>query len=224
MQRSERLLPRPGERGGLYDPAMTARPALTLVAICACLLAACDDGHDTTTVTDTRPETETVTSTTATTETRCSASGLEIELPAAAGVPAAVATTRRQLFDAATGCDFKRLGELAARSEQFSYTFGLTDDDPAGHWERTDKRDDTLRILAQVLTAPRGVVRDGDQELHVWPSAQAASPTEADWRALARTGAYTTAEIDRFRTAGGYYGFRVGILDDGTWIYFIAGD
>ena len=35
---------------------------------------------------------------------------------------------------------------------------------------------------------------------------------------------YDDADFATFAGFGGYIGYRVGILSDGTWVYFVAGD
>jgi hypothetical protein len=34
----------------------------------------------------------------------------------------------------------------------------------------------------------------------------------------------TDAEIQGWREFGAYIGYRIGIREDGTWIYYLAGD
>ena len=35
---------------------------------------------------------------------------------------------------------------------------------------------------------------------------------------------YDDAAIRAFRKNGAYIGYRVGIREDGTWVFFVAGD
>lgn len=46
--------------------------------------------------------------------------------------------------------------------------------------------------------------------------------TPADWEDI--RGLYPDELIDQMRTGDSFLGFRVGILEDGDWVYFIAGD
>ena len=38
------------------------------------------------------------------------------------------------------------------------------------------------------------------------------------------SGSSTRTTTSGFEELGGYLGYRVGIREDGTWLYFIAGD
>lgn len=157
---------------------------------------------------------------------QCSASGASTQaltLPDQQGLPPAVDDLRRELFDAALACDFDALAELAG--EEFSYTFGPPDPaGPAAYWRSTDAQDRVMDSLARILTI--AYVRDakGDDASFVWPSAQAANPTDADWNALVEAEVITEDELPVLRSLGSYVGFRSAITPGGTWQYFIAGD
>jgi hypothetical protein len=61
--------------------------------------------------------------------------------------------------------------------------------------------------------------------MYVWPAAHAKDPsawTEGDLADLRLL--YSDDDIRSFEELGGYLGYRVGIREDGTWLYFIAGD
>ncbi len=60
---------------------------------------------------------------------------------------------------------------------------------------------------------------------YVWPFAYDKEP--------GRLGAYErrllapiadAAEIEKWKSFGGYFGWRAGILPDGTWTYYVSGD
>jgi hypothetical protein len=76
-------------------------------------------------------------------------------------------------------------------------------------------------ILPVVLSMPAGKQDD----IYVWPAAFAKQPSQwtaedlEDLRIL-----YSEEDIRSFEQAGGYLGYRVGIREDGTWLFFVAGD
>ncbi len=150
----------------------------------------------------------------------CSASGLPSTPEPQGGLPEAVAATRDAIVAAATDCDVDALAALTGDS--FSWSFA-----PAGtpnrFWRLAEQRGyGTLARIVDVL-ALRYIVEDLDgRRLYVWPSAFREDPTEEDWQDLADV--YNEEDIDLFRDFGGYIGMRVGITEDGAWIFAIEGD
>lgn len=61
-----------------------------------------------------------------------------------------------------------------------------------------------------------------DEVYYVWPRVHCSTRTSSDWDQVRDL--YTDEEIEQMRDADAYYGFRVGIVENGDWIYFIAGD
>jgi hypothetical protein len=63
-------------------------------------------------------------------------------------------------------------------------------------------------------------------EIYVWPAAHAYETWEQvdqdDLEELAMI--HSEDELDSFASADGYLGWRLGISEDGTWLFFIAGD
>ncbi len=137
-------------------------------------------------------------------------------------LPAAVARTRDAIVAAAHARDYAAL-ETLLDPVTFSYSFG-EGGDPVGYW-RTLEEDGEVAILGDflplVLSWP--VAKDGD--IYVWPAAHRKPPagwTEDDLAPLQQL--YTKADIDGFVQAGGYLGYRAGIREDGTWLFFVSGD
>lgn len=155
----------------------------------------------------------------------CSAAGLDPVLAPQPGLPPAVARIRSEIAAAAVACDYARLEALALAGQPgFRTSFG-NGADPADYWARLEAAgEEPLRMLVRTLTLPhaRESYDPGDPAIYVWPSVHAADPAEADWRAL--EGLYTAEEIAGFRELGGFLGWRVGIADDGDWLFFVAGD
>jgi hypothetical protein len=90
-----------------------------------------------------------------------------------------------------------------------------------------------MLFLAELLNRPyrAASVLDG----YVWPSAfgvpwdstatsvpGAETASDADKEALRPL--YDDADFAGFELLGVYVGYRIGITDDGEWVYFIAGD
>jgi hypothetical protein len=137
-------------------------------------------------------------------------------------LPAAVARTRDAILAAAHARDYEGLESLLD-PETFSYSFGESGD-PAGYWRELEDEAHVPILgdfLPLVLSMHVGQV-DGT---YVWPAAHTRQPSDwteedlADIRML-----YPEEDIQRFEQAGAYHGYRVGIREDGTWIFFVAGD
>lgn len=149
----------------------------------------------------------------------------------AAGLPPAVADTRMAVIEAAVDCDYRRLEELAIGGRPaFGYSFGL-DGSPATFWRAREREaremraaeSEYLRFLVQTLQLPYCDEEGPDGERYfVWPRVHCRSRSASDWEDI--RGLYPDEMIDQMRTGDTFYGFRVGILEDGDWVYFIAGD
>ncbi|MCW2962114.1 MAG: hypothetical protein JWM25_152 [Thermoleophilia bacterium] len=202
------------------------RAALTCMLLLAALLVVgcgSDSGDAEPATTD-----ETTTrETTAETEqgVECSATESPELLEDEPGLPAPVAETRRKILTAASACDFDELDELAGESGgQFAFTFGDDQGEgPGAYWREIDGEDRVLARMTQLLTTPHAVSTEGGKT-YVWPAVHAGNATDEQWQALTESEAYSAKEVAAFRADDMYYGYRVGILPDGAWTYFIAGD
>jgi len=158
--------------------------------------------------------------------TTCSAvNATALELAEQAGLPDAVQATRSAIWAAATACDWDTLRGLLAPG--FSYTFG-EDTDAIAYWQGLEASgDDPIYFLVELLSRPFGTMPGPDGgTYYVWPSAFNQSGwqdvPQADVEALRPL--YGDVDFAGFAEFGGYYGYRVGILDDGSWVFFVAGD
>jgi hypothetical protein len=201
--------------------------ALVALALAGCGTDDADEASGPATVTVT--ETETVVeepTTTAEIETQpaseCSTSGLRVTLPDQ-DLPAPVAETRQEIFDAAVACDYDTLEQLASE-EGFTFSYGA-ETDASDYWrglEESGEEPKPMRALAAILTLP---VTRNEAGSYAWPSAYDESPTAADWLALAHTGLYSEEQLEQMRTQGtGYLGYRTAITPEGEWQFFVAGD
>jgi hypothetical protein len=125
-------------------------------------------------------------------------------------IPAKVAATRARIARAAVKCDYAALQRIANESPQgFRFSFGA-EKSAAAYWRKleTTHRDKPMRRLLGILKTPftRNEIKD-----YAWPSTYTEKPTAAGWRALVRSGAYTSAEVARLRTSDMYLGYRTAI-------------
>ena len=174
-------------------------------------------------------------------ENSCSAAGLDTILTTSEdpneGLPPPVAAMRSAILNAALDCDYEELERLALEGREFfSYSFGV-EKSPASFWrarEREARRSgqetsEYMRYLIEILQRPYCTERNDDGTgtdtkvtYYIWPRVHCSNRTAEDWNDL--KGVYTNDQIQQMRAADLYYGFRVGILEDGDWVYFIAGD
>lgn len=163
----------------------------------------------------------------------CSATDVTIASDAVenvANLPPAVFATWTSIVDLALNCDYEALEDLALQGTGFSYSFG-DDGSPASFWRarereartRAEPTSEYMRYLVEVLQLPECRERSAEGETYViWPRVHCSARADADWDDL--EGLYTDDEIEQMRAGDIYYGFRVGILKNGDWAYFIAGD
>jgi hypothetical protein len=151
-----------------------------------------------------------------------SVSGTTSTTPAENALPPPVEEKREAIASAAQTLDYDRL-ETLLDPQNFSYSFGESGK-PIAYWRRLEREAEVPILgdfLPTVLNGPWA--KRGDA--YVWPSVHGDPPSEwtAEERKWLRT-LYSQEEIKQFEKAGGYLGYRAGIREDGTWIFFIAGD
>lgn len=211
---------------------MTQRIPVALTLLLTCVLAGCGSGNNVTQsrTTSTPTTTTTIAMTTASDEAppaTCSAPDSPVQLANETDVPAPVADTRRRILVAAQACDFDALQKIVdEHPDQFQYQVGVSTvpSQAAAYWRSHDTHDQLMGRLVQLLTTPSAVLAEGVTKTYVWPAVHAGHRADADWQALIDSGAYSEQEVGAMRTEDLYVGYRVGILPDGTWTYFVAGD
>lgn len=226
------------------------RRFLPVVAVAAALLAACggtgtEPGGPAVSNSETAPATEPAASETtpapttqpsepATSEPEasepvaadCSAGGLDLGDGAFLDLTEDARATAELILDAALRCDEQILATAAFESET-ALTFGNADPyEFFGLPEQDDAQ--VYEVIARLLAETQpGEVYSEDHAIWVWPAVATAASVDDDnaWQDLADSGLYTAEEIEELRTQGdGYLGWRIGIADDGTWQYLVAGD
>lgn len=163
----------------------------------------------------------------------CSAAAEAEPLEADPELPENVRYMWANIVLSAWNCDYAELEKLAGTTlgDDFEYSYGEYGD-PAGYWERLETSspgEPVTASLVRLLTMRWGVEQlqlDDDPEeerLYVWPRA-AVDESEENWEELIDAGLHDRAEVEQMREDNAYYGYRVGIVADGDWIYFVAGD
>ncbi len=141
-------------------------------------------------------------------------------------LPVAVADMREQIWQAAVVCDYDSLADLTS-PDLFTYSFGGSGD-PAAYWAQLEADgEEPMRFLAETLNLSFATTDAGDLgTAYVWPSAFAyptwADVPQADRDMLATL--YGQAAIGDWELFGSFIGYRIGITEDGEWIYYVAGD
>ena len=153
----------------------------------------------------------------------CSGGLVESVLIDQPGLSPGNASMRAAIFEAAVLCDWE--GLRALQVEGFQYSFGINEDSIAYWQQLEDVGEGPIRFLAELLNRPYGTQPGpGTSEYFAWPSAfvnEWSLVPESDREALRPL--YDDDDFAVFSDFGGYFGYRVGIID-GTWVYFIAGD
>jgi hypothetical protein len=139
-----------------------------------------------------------------------------------------VAEKRAAIWDAAVECDWEQLQRLLGPS--FAYFYGGQDDSidaPIQHWQHLEEGEgeDPIRFLADLLNQPFGTIENEGIAYYVWPSVHTKpweDVTDAEKESLRPI--FDEAEFADFEAFGAYFHYRIGILANGDWVYFIAGD
>lgn len=157
----------------------------------------------------------------------CSADGVVINNQQPQGdLPAEVAAMRTEILDAASSCDFDRLGDLAVANGT-AYSFG-GGSDPGGSWRDAEANGQKpLLTMVQLLNLPPVAFDVGEGNVfYVWPAVYAlpnwSDATNAQRQEL--TDIFGADELVASDAFGSYIGYRLGITTDGRWTFFIAGD
>ena len=144
-----------------------------------------------------------------------------LELPPVSpqGLPQAVEDRRLLIFEMAASCDLEGLAELAiADGTVFSYG---NEADPIRSWIRSARNGfDVMAWIVRLFNADPAIDPVGT---YAWPAVHATGSDE-DWDAL--SGILAAAEFEQYSQYrdSGWLGLRIGIAEDGTWRYVVAGD
>jgi hypothetical protein len=137
-------------------------------------------------------------------------------------LPAAVEEKRDAIVRAARAQDLDALESLLD-PETFSYSFA-EEGDPVGYWRRLES-EGHVPILGDIMPLVFATRHGRKDDTYVWPAAATREPSEWSERDVEDLlTIHAKEDIDGYREAGSYLGWRAGIRADGTWLYFIAGD
>jgi hypothetical protein len=136
--------------------------------------------------------------------------------------PTSFSETRSAILSAADSGDYAALRPLI-EADTFLSDFGFGEEsDPVGRWEKMGS--EPLETMGVLLRMKHVVRKTNDGTLYQWPSYDPDSdpsdltPKDRDLF----TAVMPRAELERMITDEyGYTGPRLGILEDGTWWFFI---
>ncbi len=134
-----------------------------------------------------------------------------------------IGATINAIREAAAACDYESLSEMAER-DGVTISFGGAESLGQAWVQETRILGVNPRgqLLAVTEMDPAQVA--GDPAYVVWPAVTETN-SDADWAALVEAGIYSDGgEIESMRDAGGYLGYRVGVANDGRWLFAVAGD
>lgn len=149
----------------------------------------------------------------------CSAAGLSAQ-PVDQGLPPAVEETRRAIIEAATSCDLEALQALGAPGFTFSFGAGGS---AADFW-RTEESGGypVTRLMVQLLNTPPVFDTEFVVPTYLWPSAFRAVPSPEDFDIL--EGILPDEDLALYRQFNEYLDLRLGITEEGSWDFAVAGD
>jgi hypothetical protein len=126
--------------------------------------------------------------------------------------------TRLALLAAARAADWDALARHLP-GEDFAASFGGSSD-PIAYYR--SHPDDIMAVIIRLLEGDRGRV---GVRLTVWPELHARDPfTILPEERADLVSVYGEGVVANWEAAGAYLGWRLGIDDDGTWRFLIAGD
>lgn len=152
----------------------------------------------------------------------CSSSGVpQPELDP--DLPDAVAATAHAIIRFASSCDLDGLAGIA--NPGLVTSFGGGGIENLRRWE-DEGRGELGTLLQLFSTSPAVLEGEHDPKIYVWPAALVHDRWEdipEDLRHELLT-IYTEEELDQIAEFGSYAGWRIGIDENGNWLFFVAGD
>ena len=127
-------------------------------------------------------------------------------------------TTRDALLLAARAADWAAIGALIPTDVLFTFSYG-GETDAVAYYESLEE--DIAALIVELL--------EGDfaqlGQIVVWPALHARTPFALDAQERAELVArYGADEVDAWERGGAYLGWRLGITDEGDWIFLVSGD
>jgi hypothetical protein len=133
-------------------------------------------------------------------------------------LPAEVRATRDALLVAARATDWDAIGALIPTEGLFTFSYGGGSD--AVEYYRS-LEEDVAALIVELL--------EGDfaqlGQIVVWPALHARTPFTLDAQERAELVVrYGADEVDAWERGGAYLGWRLGITDEGDWLFLVSGD
>jgi hypothetical protein len=149
------------------------------------------------------------------------------------------ADVRQRILDAARSGDYEQLRPLIG--DGFSFSFGDGGGEMGNHSPTADRaiafwqQDGTrpLEIMRALLEMPYTTQPLDGGRVYIWPGIFTWTPDQLshldelapEWRsALELLYPDFDRQLRSWIEGGGYLGWRIGIADDGRWMFFVAGD
>jgi hypothetical protein len=145
----------------------------------------------------------------------------EAASPGTKGLPAPVEQTRSAILAAAERGDYDDLRALL-EPNVFLSDFGFGISDPVERWEELGAK--PLQTMGALVRMSHSIRKTNEGTLYQWPSYDpdsTAGDLSADDRKLFLTIMSKDDLANAFNPDYGYTAPRLGILDDGTWWFFI---
>ena len=146
-----------------------------------------------------------------------------------------VKDARSAIMAAADAGSYEGLRRLIGQG--FTFSFGdtggesSTADRAIAFWQRDGV--EPLRVMAALLEMPYTTVPTDEGLIYAWPAFYDWTPDQLsridelapEWRgALERIYPDFDRQLQSWIDFGGYLGWRIGIAEDGRWMFFVAGD
>lgn len=136
------------------------------------------------------------------------------------GLPEQVELKRQSIYRAAYEKNYENLANEA--ESNFSYSFGGSEENGfIDYLKNKENSEELLGTITTLLELP--YVKHSN--IYTWPSVFTKEPKDWTEEDIAQMKIFLTdEEIETYREFGGYAYYRLGITEEGKWIYFIAGD
>lgn len=137
-------------------------------------------------------------------------------------LPPAVARTRERILRAAEAHDFEALRRVIG-AHPIRYTFGPdVAGGPVAFWKHAEAQGGKpIETLAAILKLPYTL----SHGIYWWPFAYTTPPDELTQYEVRLLSSFATqADVAKWKSFGGYFGYRAGIGADGSWQIYVSGD
>ncbi len=159
----------------------------------------------------------------------CSAAALDVDAPDLSVLPEPVQDTAARLLEAALACDDETLVAMSTEDNTF-LSYGGTEGPEFWTLPDAEQYEDVYAKLALLITGTRWIAdppSDQGPYTWTWPRVHSQEWVESDeaWREVVDAGVVSEEYAEEMRLIHGQYlGYRLGIHEDGTWEFFVAGD